>query len=66
MSDMMANHISMRVPGEETFLINPYGMTYEEITASCLIKVDLGGNVLAKPDFGALNYGINKAGYASA
>ena len=63
MSDMMANHISMRVPDEETFLINPYGMMYEEITASCLIKVGLAGNVLAKPDFGELNYGINMAGY---
>ncbi|QJW83412.1 class II aldolase/adducin family protein [Ramlibacter terrae] len=63
MSDMMANHISMRVPGEESFLINPYGMMYEEITASCLIKVNLAGEILAKPDFGALNYGINKAGY---
>jgi ribulose-5-phosphate 4-epimerase/fuculose-1-phosphate aldolase len=63
MSDMMANHISMRVPGEETFLINPYGMMYEEITASCLIKLDLAGNVLSKPDFGDLGYGINRAGY---
>jgi ribulose-5-phosphate 4-epimerase/fuculose-1-phosphate aldolase len=63
MSDMMANHISVRVPGEETFLINPYGMMYEEITASCLIKVDLAGDVLSKPDFGDLNYGVNKAGY---
>jgi ribulose-5-phosphate 4-epimerase/fuculose-1-phosphate aldolase len=63
MSDMMANHVSVRVPGEESFLINPYGMMYEEMTASCLIKVDLAGNILAKPDFGALNYGINKAGY---
>jgi ribulose-5-phosphate 4-epimerase/fuculose-1-phosphate aldolase len=63
MSDMMANHISARVPDEEAFLINPYGMMYEEITASCLIKVDLAGNILSKPDFGALNYGINKAGY---
>jgi ribulose-5-phosphate 4-epimerase/fuculose-1-phosphate aldolase len=41
MADMMANHISVRVPDEEdAFLINPYGMMYEEITASCLIKVD--------------------------
>lgn len=63
MSDMMANHISARVPGEESFLINPYGMMYEEITASCLIKVDLAGNILSTPDFGALNYGVNKAGY---
>uniref|UniRef100_UPI0035ADD165 class II aldolase/adducin family protein n=1 Tax=Hylemonella sp. TaxID=2066020 RepID=UPI0035ADD165 len=64
MSDMMANHISMRVPGEEgAFLINAYGMMYEEITASSLIKIDVEGNVLSKPDFAELNYGINKAGY---
>lgn len=64
MADMMANHISMRVPDEEgAFLINPYGMMYEEITASCLIKVDHDGNILSQPDFGDLNYGINKAGY---
>ena len=64
MSDMMANHISAAVPGEEgAFLINPYGMMYEEITASCLIKIDVAGNILAKPDFGELDYGINKAGY---
>lgn len=64
MADMMANHISSRVPDEDgAFLINAYGMMYEEITASSLIKVDLAGNILAKPDFGDLNYGINKAGY---
>jgi ribulose-5-phosphate 4-epimerase/fuculose-1-phosphate aldolase len=63
MSDMMANHISSRVPGEETFLINPYGMMYEEITASSLLKVDLAGNILASPDFGELKYGANRAGY---
>jgi ribulose-5-phosphate 4-epimerase/fuculose-1-phosphate aldolase len=64
LSDMMANHISARVPGEDgAFLINPYGMMYEEITASSLIKIDLAGNILAKPDFGALDYGINRAGY---
>lgn len=64
MSDMMANHISARVPGEENaFLINAYGMMYEEITASSLIKVDLDGNILAKADFGEHDYGINKAGY---
>ncbi len=64
MADMMANHISSRVPGEDdAFLINPYGMMYEEITASSLIKVDLDGTILAKPDFGDLGYGINKAGY---
>jgi ribulose-5-phosphate 4-epimerase/fuculose-1-phosphate aldolase len=64
MSDMMANHVSARVPGEPgAFLLNPYGVLYEEITASSLVKVDLDGAILAKPDFGALDYGINKAGY---
>ncbi|WP_043519025.1 class II aldolase/adducin family protein [Achromobacter arsenitoxydans] len=64
MADMMANHISARVPGEDNaFLINPYGMMYEEITASSLIKVDVDGTILSKPDFGDLDYGINKAGY---
>jgi ribulose-5-phosphate 4-epimerase/fuculose-1-phosphate aldolase len=64
MADMIANHISVRVPGDhDTFLINPYGMMYEEITASSLIKVDLQGKVISTPDFGALNYGVNKAGY---
>ncbi len=64
MSDMMANHISARVPDEDgAFLINAYGMMYEEITASSLIKVDHAGAILATPDFGDLGYGVNKAGY---
>lgn len=64
LSDMMANHVSSHVPGEPgAFLINAYGMMYEEITASSLIKIDTHGNILSKPDFGELNYGINKAGY---
>ena len=64
MSDMMANHITLRVPGEDNaFLTNPYGMMYEEMTASCLIKLDHDGHVLYKPDFGELNYGLNKPGF---
>ena len=64
MSDMMANHISARVPGEPgAFLINAYGMLYEEITASSLLKVDHDGRILSTPDFGPLNYGVNKAGF---
>jgi ribulose-5-phosphate 4-epimerase/fuculose-1-phosphate aldolase len=63
MSDMIANHISARVPGEQgAFLINAYGMLYEEITASSLIKVDHDGAILTTPEFGALNYGVNKTG----
>jgi ribulose-5-phosphate 4-epimerase/fuculose-1-phosphate aldolase len=64
MSDMMANHITLRIPGQEhAFLTNPYGMMYEEMTASCLVKIDHDGEVLYKPDFGDLNYGLNKPGF---
>lgn len=63
MADMMANHISARVPGEEgSFLINAYGLMYEEITASSLLKVDHHGNILTSPDYGDLGYGLNRAG----
>ena len=44
---------------DDQFLINPYGMLYEEIDASCLIKVDLDGNTL----FNASDYGVNAAGF---
>ena len=65
MSDMAANHISVRVPGEDgAFLINAYGMLYEEITASSLVKIDLAGTILGRPEFPAeLGYGINRAGF---
>lgn len=63
LSDLTANHISCRVPGEDAFLINPYGMLYEEITASSLLKVNEQGAVLYAPDFGNLKYGVNRAGY---
>src|SRR5260221_947233 len=60
MTEMIANHISCRVPGtHDHFLINPYGMLYEEIDASCLIKVDLNGNIV----FNASDYGVNAAGF---
>ena len=60
MTELSANHISTRVPGEEkTFLINPYGLLYEEMHASCFIKLDLDGNILFNPT----ELGINKAGF---
>ena len=41
------NHISLRVPNTaDQFLINPYGLLYEQITASSLVKIDVDGNVL--------------------
>ena len=60
MTEMIANHISARVPGtHDQFLINPYGMLYEEMTASSMIKIDIDGNIL----FNATEFEINKAGY---
>ncbi len=60
MSEMTANHITTRVPGEErAFLINPSGVLYDQITASSLVKIDLDGNIL----FNATEFGINRAGY---
>lgn len=57
--DLIFTHISARVPGpEHHFLINPYGMLFEEITASSLVKIDLDGNkVMDSP------YDINPAGF---
>src|SRR6056297_3543340 len=44
MDDLIYNHASARVPGpEEHFLLNPFGLLYEEVTASSLVKVDLDG-----------------------
>ena len=57
--DLIANHISMRVPGpEEHFLLNPFGLMFQEITASSLVKIDLQGNKISESP-----YKINKAGY---
>ena len=61
MTDLVYNHISGRVPGEEgQFLINPYGYAYEEVTASSLVKIDFEGNVVLDSGTG---YGINHAGF---
>lgn len=57
--DMIFTHISVRVPGpEHHFLINPYGMLFEEITASSLVKIDLEGNIVMDSP-----YFVNPAGF---
>src|SRR4029450_7470786 len=57
--DLVFTHISARVPGaDHHFLINPYGMMFEEITASSLVKVDLEGNIVMESE-----YHINPAGF---
>ena len=57
--DLIFTHISARVAGpDDHFLINAYGLLFEEMTASCLVKVDLDGNaVLETP------YPVNPAGF---
>ena len=61
MSELISNHISASVPGAPgEFLINPFGFMYEEITASCLIRVAADGTVLHNPN---TDCGINRAGY---
>jgi ribulose-5-phosphate 4-epimerase/fuculose-1-phosphate aldolase len=64
MDDMIYNHISARVPGTEEFLLNPFGLLYEEICASSLIKVNLAGEVLWQPEWPkGLEYTFNPAGF---
>jgi ribulose-5-phosphate 4-epimerase/fuculose-1-phosphate aldolase len=57
--DMIFTHISARVPGpEHHFLINPYGLFFEEITASSLVKIDLDGQIVHETP-----YAVNPAGF---
>src|SRR5688572_26174989 len=58
-SDLIYTHFSGRVPGTEDFLINPYGLMFDEITASNLVKIDWNGKILDDP----LGLGINEAGF---
>lgn len=59
LDDLIYTHISARVPGpEEHFLINPFGLLYEEVTASNLVKVDLEGRLLDETE-----WEINPAGF---
>ena len=56
---LINNHISLRVPGtEDQFLINPYGLLYEQVTASNLVKIDVDGNILDDTP-----YQVNRAGF---
>ena len=59
MSDLVFTHISARIPGpEHHFLINPYGMMFDEITASSLVKVDQSCHKLSESPFP-----VNPAGF---
>jgi len=58
-TDLIYTHVSARVPGEtELFLLNPYGLLFDEITATSLIVMDMDGNVVHG------DYGCNDAGFS--
>jgi ribulose-5-phosphate 4-epimerase/fuculose-1-phosphate aldolase len=60
LSDLIGTHISARVPGkDDEFLLNPYGVYFEEMTASALLRVNMDGEVLDES-----NYSVNAAGFA--
>ncbi|GIS06805.1 MAG: putative aldolase class 2 protein [Candidatus Dadabacteria bacterium] len=57
--DLVFTHISARVPGEDNhFLLNPYGLLFEEIKASDLVKIDLDGNIVSETE-----HFVNAAGF---
>ncbi|KXI27640.1 class II aldolase/adducin family protein [Paraglaciecola hydrolytica] len=56
--DLIYTHISARVPDSDDYLVNAFGLTFEEVTASNLVKVDLAGKVLDGSP-----YQINPAGF---
>ena len=58
-SDLIYTHFSARVPGSADLLINAYGLMFDEITASNLVKIDHAGKVLDDP----LSLGYNEAGF---
>jgi ribulose-5-phosphate 4-epimerase/fuculose-1-phosphate aldolase len=56
--DLVFTHLTARIPGTEHYLINPYGLMFDEITASSLVKIDIEGRVLQDTPFP-----INPAGF---
>jgi len=58
-TELIYGHLTARVPGpEHHFLINPYGLNYDEVCASNLVKVDLHGEVVGESD-----YPVSRAGF---
>ncbi len=57
--DLIYTHISVRIPDTDEFLINAFGLTFDEITASNLVKIDIKGNILDKNS----PFEINPAGF---
>jgi ribulose-5-phosphate 4-epimerase/fuculose-1-phosphate aldolase len=58
MDDLIFTHASARVPGEDAFLINPFGLFFNEVTPASLVKLDFDGNVV-----GSKHHSANAAGF---
>ena len=58
MTDLVYTHISARIPGTEHFLLNPYGLLFEEVTASNLVRIDIDGTIVEDT-----SYEVNPAGF---
>lgn len=59
MTDLVFTHLSVRIPGDgHRFLVNPYGMLFDEITASSLVEVDAEGEPLQET-----SWPVNPAGF---
>lgn len=56
--DLVFTHVSVKLPGKDTFLINPYGMFFEEITASSLVEIDAAGAKVQESE-----WPVNPAGF---
>ena len=56
--DLIYTHLSARLPGTDHYLVNAFGLTFDEVTASNLVKVDLDGNIIDDTPFS-----INPAGF---
>ena len=58
-TELIYGHLTVRIPGPDIhFLINPYGLNYDEVTASNLVKIDIDGKVIGDSD-----YPVNRAGF---
>jgi len=59
--DVIFTHLSAKIPGTDTFLINEYGLRFDEVTASNLVKVDLQENVLDGGNINVAGFVIHSA-----
>jgi ribulose-5-phosphate 4-epimerase/fuculose-1-phosphate aldolase len=57
--DLIYTHVSLKIPGTEHFLINAFGLTFAEVTASNLVKIDIDGNIIDE----SCPFTINPAGF---